>query len=362
MSAETVSEKIKTLFFDLFRKNGLHSIDSFDYTVFFMQKTFKSNLSFKENFAELLEATPSEDCNIIQYILRKSFQTNANKHGRIYVANFIDEITKEIITLHAENKKVDSLIEKYSAYEIVNTIEQNKKNFQKYEERTLDLTKSSFKACISSIKGIPHGDYKFTLLISQAGNKKAFLDSIDAFPSEELEYKLNHVISIKQDVNEQIVFEKEEYVFPSIEFFCNDVEEETDSGTNLLSFQLKMDNLNKNFSDSIYSEKFKFLELLIGNAKALMNNFQKVKILEANLNLANAFYDVNTSLIIKVEFDPITLMSVFNTISEVLKHIISYKVRIEHKYKTIMNYFEEIEAQINGLLNPPETKNDCVIF
>ena len=190
-------------------------------------------------------------------------------------------------------------------------------------------------------------------------------ENIDDNNDEQYEYKLNHVIQVKQDNNDDIIFDIGEYEFPSIEFFCNEDNQngDFDSGTNLLSFQLKMENLNKTFSDSIQSEKFKFLELLIGNSKALMNNFQKIKTLEASLSLSNSFYDVSVGLVFNVEFDAITLMAVFNKISALLKNIISYKIRVEHKFKTILSYFEPISDDIIATLSPKKKDSGgCIIF
>ena len=113
-----------------------------------------------------------------------------------------------------------------------------------------------------------------------------------------------------------------------------------------------MENLSKNYSDCILSDRYKFLELLISNVKALLNNFQKTKTLKAQVILQNSFYDITVNLTIEVEFDPITLMAVFNKIKQLLQNIISYKVRIEHKLKTIMSYFENISDDINRILHP----------
>ena len=118
-----------------------------------------------------------------------------------------------------------------------------------------------------------------------------------------------------------------------------------------------MENLSKNYSDFILSDRYKFLELLIGNVKALLNNFQKTKTLNAQVVLLNSFYDITVNLVVEVEFDPITLMAVFKKIKQLLQNIISYKVRIEHKLKTIMSYFENISDDINRILHPIEKED-----
>jgi hypothetical protein len=64
-----------------------------------------------------------------------------------------------------------------------------------------------------------------------------------------------------------------------------------------------------------------------------------------------------------VEFDPYTLSSIYHKITALLQDIISYKVLVEHKYKTIMSYFEEISSKIEDVLSQ-ENKNDdlCIIY
>ncbi len=347
---------IKDLFFNLFRQKGFTSYDSFGFNVWFIQKNIKDGMDPKEYFEDLMNSTPSEDDDIIKTILITSFKNSNHNQGRIYVQNFIEDITNQIMKLDYENTRIDSLIDKYEAYETVSTIEQNIIHFDKYEERSADISESTFTAYISKIKNINKGDYKFSLLMSSSKHTD---DNV-----EELEYKLNHVVSVKEDDLEEIPFFKNEYEFPPISFFCKDDNKSgTESGTNLLNFQLKMENLSKNYSDFILSDRYKFLELLIGNVKALMNNFEKIKILNAQVSLVNSFYDVTVNLTVNVEFDPITLMAVFNKIKQLLQNIISYKVRIEHKYKTIMSYFEPISEAITNILHPIEKKDSgCLIF
>ena len=326
---------IKDLFFNLFRQKGFTSYDSFGFNVWFLLKNIKKGRSPNEYFEELMNSTPREDDDIIKFILIKNFHESKNNNGRISVQNFIEDVSNQIIKLDYENTRIDSLIDKYEAYETVSTIEQNIIHFDKYEERASDISESTFTAYISKIKNINKGDYKFSLLMSSSKD----IDDI----AEEFEYKLNHVITIKDDKDE-ISFPKDEYEFPHIDFFCKDDDKNgTESGTNLLNFQLKMENLSKNYSDCILSDRYKFLELLISNVKALLNNFQKTKTLKAQVILQNSFYD--------------TLMAVFNKIKQLLQNIISYKVRIEHKLKTIMSYFENISDDINRILHPIEKED-----
>lgn len=348
-------EYLKTLFADLFRKNGLGIIDSFSSNAFFLQKTIKG-LTAKEYFESLLTQTPKEDDDIIQFILFRSFNQNKAKSGLyINVGDFIEEIVSQIINISNENMRLETLIKKYDAYETVNTIEQNITHFEKYEERVYDKTKSTFTAYLSKIKNITKGDFSFSILISTINSSNA---------SDTREYKLNHVIKINDDlIDDSQSFGINEYQFPQIDFYAEEDSQSADSGTNFQSFQIKMDNLNKNYNDYLLSEKFKFLELLIGNSKALLNNFQKVKTVEGNLTLQNAFFNTMITIVFNIEFDACTLMSVYQKLKQLLKNIISYKVRVEHKYKTILSYFESIAKEIEALINPPPKKEpDCIIF
>ena len=66
---EDIVEKIKTQFEVLFRKNGYSTIDSFDYSVFFMQRSIKGK-SLREYFEDSLNSTPQEDDDIIDILIR----------------------------------------------------------------------------------------------------------------------------------------------------------------------------------------------------------------------------------------------------------------------------------------------------
>ena len=139
---EDIVEKIKTQFEVLFRKNGYSTIDSFDYSVFFMQRSIKGK-SLREYFEDSLNSTPQEDDDIIKFILMKSFRNSTSKEKRIYVCNFIDEIANQVVSLYNENERIESLINKYNAYEIVNTIDQNKIHFDKCGELTITLNSTA---------------------------------------------------------------------------------------------------------------------------------------------------------------------------------------------------------------------------
>ena len=85
----------------------------------------------REFFEDCINSTPKEDDDIIKFILMKSFKNSSSKSNRVYVSNFINEISQQVIALFNENVRLENLISKYSAYEIVNTIEQNKIHFDK---------------------------------------------------------------------------------------------------------------------------------------------------------------------------------------------------------------------------------------
>ena len=55
-------------------------------------------------------------------------------------------------------------------------------------------------------------------------------------------------------------------------------------------------------------------------------------------------------------------MAFFNKIKQLLQNIISYKVRIEHKLKTIMSYFENISDDINRILHPIQKSDSCSLL
>ena len=45
------------------------------------------------------------------------------------------------------------------------------------------------------------------------------------------------------------------------------------------------------------------------------------------------------------------------------KNIISYKIRVEHKYKTILSYFEPIAEEIVSILCPKKNNSGgCLVF
>ena len=350
-------EAIKEKLYTLFRKNGYSSYDSFGFNVWFIQKNIKNNLSIQEYFEELLYSTPKEDDDIIKFILMKSLKNPQDNKSRIFVANFIDELTEQIINLDQENERIDNLINKYDAYKTVNIIDQNILHIDKYQERVFDLSKSFFTCYISKIKNIQKGEYSFTLITSKNNTYEN-----DNFDNEIFEYKLNHIISVEDETYEEMDFIMNEYEFPKIEFFCKDEVENSENGTNLLNFQLKVENLSKKYEDYILSDKYKFLELLISNCQNLLNNFEKVKTLNAQILLQNSFYDICVNLVYKIEFDPITLIAIYNKIKQLLQNIIAYKVRIEHKFKTILTYFNDISDDIKSILHPTKKESGCILF
>ena len=67
---------------------------------------------------------------------------------------------------------------------------------------------------------------------------------------------------------------------------------------------------------------------------------------------------VEIGLKVDIEFDPITLMAFFDKMNTLLKNIISYKVRVEHKLITIKTYFDTIAERIDYALNPKEENNN----
>lgn len=357
---------IKKLFFDLFNKNGYGEYDFFDYTIWFLRKNDKKYKD-RQYFEELLSETPTEDEDIIKYLLLKSFLKTRNKYIKIRVNDFVEEITETIINLKFENKRVDRLISKYEAYETKNIIEQNLISYEVLM-RNNDRMKSSLKVSITEIEKIIKGDYKISLMISYINTNSNYSmdDSSENVKEEVLEYKLNHLVKVKNDRISLKLDGDEKYFFPQVEFFAHEIKNKQNkfsSGTNIMYYYLKIENLNKSFEDVAYSEKKPFLDIFLCNIKFLLNNFQKVKCLQTEIEIKNSVYDLNFKLLFTVDFDPWTLSSIYSKVVTLLQDIITYKVNVEHKWKTINKYFNEISYRINDLFSEEQKRETiCLVY
>jgi hypothetical protein len=210
-------------------------------------------------------------------------------------------------------------------------------------------------------------------MTAQANNKTNKED----VEEETFEYKLNHIVQT-EDNNVPLLFNEkdQEYYFPEIELFSYELsskEKESsmgnyDSGTNLLYFYIQLENLNKNYEDTTETEKKPLLELFLNNLKPLIDNFVLTKTFQTDCGVGNiGFKTVVIKLQVVVEFDPVTLTTVYTKIVALLKNIISFKVLIEHKWKTIFKYFPEMEKGVKRALGIKDEKEEeksekCCIF
>ena len=109
------------------------------------------------------------------------------------------------------------------------------------------------------IEKMVKGDYKFSLMVSYINTKQNYYlnDFADDIKEEIFEYKLNHLIKVTED-NYTLNINDKEYYFPEIDLFSYDVKvqnNKNDSGTNMLYFFIKMENLSKNFDDIVITQK-----------------------------------------------------------------------------------------------------------
>jgi hypothetical protein len=358
---------IKKLFFDLFNKKGYSPEDYFDFSIWFMKNHVKGQHNY---FETILSETPTENDDIIKFTLIKSFIRTRNKYFKIRVQDFTEEIVESILNLKNENLRVDGLIKTYDAFETKNIIEQNLLYYDKLMKNQ-DATKSRLITSIEDLDNIKQGAYKFSLCIS-------YLDDRE-MKEQILNYRLNQIIKVEKDCvrfNRHVNDDKE-FLFQETEFFSFELPKgvnKYESGTNILYFYVKMENLESN--QELVTDKKPILDVFLSNIKSLLNNFKQVKSLQTKLNFNKVDRRKNshdneitesdcTSIALKmnVEFDPYTLSSIYHKITALLQDIISYKVLVEHKYKTIMSYFDEISSKIEDVLSQ-ENKNDdlCIIY
>lgn len=167
------------------------------------------------------------------------------------------------------------------------------------------------------------------------------------------EYKMNQIIQLEEE------YRYDQFTFADSEFYSYDINNKFDSGTNILYFYLKLENLNND--EIILSEKKSIFDVFLGNIKILLNNFKRHKTLWTTLKLNNTDKTA-IKLEMKVEFDPYTLSNIFNKILVLLQNMISYKVIIDHKFKLLVNYFDDFSQKIESQLNEAEKEESCIIF
>jgi hypothetical protein len=359
-------QSLKNLFTGLFKKSSYYQNDYFDFNIWFVKRKDKNCVN-PNYFRELLSQTPTENDDIIKFILIKSFIKTRNNSYKIKVEDFIDEVVENLIKLNSENKRLDSLIKSYDAYKTKNLIEQNLNNFEKFLKNQ-EYLKSTIKVSLNEIVGIPRGDYKMSLMASFISTNITFIDDYENNSSKEeiLEFKLNQLVKIKEGYNYMRNENIGEYFFSKIDFYSYEIKNtiiKYDSGTNLLYFFIRVENLNKN-DEVVYTEKKSLIDIFLANIQNLLNCYNRNKLLVVELPVKSLNYDYKVKLSLNIEFDPWTLASIYNKIVELLQGMISYKVLVDHKYKTITNYFEEIEGDIDEILSDQanEKKSECLIF
>ena len=66
---------------------------------------------------------------------------------------------------------------------------------------------------------------------------------------------------------------------------------------------------------------------------------------------------------LEVLFDPWTLSSIYTKVASLLQDMIAYKVNLEHKWRTIYHYFNEISGYIDDLFElKVKDEGGCFIY
>lgn len=374
LSASKIREKLLNLFIKQFKINHVELTDSFDQSVFFLKndQDYFKNLTNIRYFSDLINSTPNEGDDIIKVIITHSLLKSKMK--KVKVEMFLNELVDTLLKLKEERKRIDILIKKYDAFRTKNVIEEHLNNYET-SSITHETMKSCMKIFVSKIEGLSKGEFKISLLAASFNNKS----NKEEMTVKTFDYKLNHIINCKDEKPLYLNDKGNEYFFPEIDIYSYEmtVEDKSssisnfDSGTNLLYFFLRLENLNKNYEDVVETEKKPILELLLSNLKPLIDNYSLNKSFYTDCGVGQDNYkSVVLKLNVVFDFDPITLSSVFNKIVILLKNIISFKVLVDHKWKTIIKYFPEMESEINRILEMDRSSikkednsdNKCIII
>ena len=373
-SDEIIRDYLLRIFKEHFQKNNFSYEDWFDQSVFFLKNdhNYHKNVTNTNYFIDIIQSTPNEDDDLIKILLIRSLVRS--KTAKIKVSVFLEELVNVLLKLSEDRKRVDALIKKNDAFKTKNIIEEYLNSCSSNIDKINEMMKSSLKIYVSRLEGMTKGEYKFSLIAGILSNKGNFNEE---FNEEIFDYKLNHTVKI-DDNNQKSVFLEEkgsEYYFPEIELFSYELTGKEkisssmlnqDTGTNLLYFFLRFENLNKINEDIIISEQKSFLELILHNLKPLMYDYALTKTLYADFHVKNSMMSTIIKLKIEIEFDMITLSTIFNKIVSLLKNIISFKVLIDHKWKTVLKYFPELEEEIFSILGLKDKSNhkksNCIIY
>ena len=368
-----IKESLQKTFLEHFKKNKLGYNDIFDQSVFFLKNDheyYKNKINTRF-LSDLVKSTPNEENDtILSTLVRSLIRSKASK---VKVSIFIEELVDSLIKLREDQKRVDALIKQYDAYKTKNLIEEYLNN-EDYSGNSSEMMNSTLKIYFSGVQGLDAAKYKFSLMTGTLSDKSSLLKKID---EEIFEYKLNHIVKIEEDDQKFASFEDKgsEYFFPEIELFSyeltgkeniSEAVKNKDTGTNLLYFFLRIENLNKNYEDVMFTEQKSLLELFLQNLIPLMNN-GLTKTFYTDCAVKNLFNSILCKLKIVIDFDPTTISTIFIKIVELLKNIISFKILVDHKWKTIIKYFPELEDDlfcILGLKEKIESLNEgkCLIY
>lgn len=368
---ELIQLNIKNHFLELFSKNGFSKDNKFDLQVWFM-KNFDENFDPKEFINRVMSVTPTENSDIVKNIIMKIYLKSTSKALSIKVENFVDEIVENYINFKNEHARILKLIKEYDTFETKSKLEYFINNNLKlnYEE---EFT-SSFKVYLTEVKNIPKADLQVSLMASfsnlssnnfkKKNKKDNFLYQKDPKAEHTYEYRLNHILK-NGDFNKIDFDYDNEYSFPNIEFYAFENVDQLakyDSGTNFLYFYLKVENLGNEYGDVILSEKKPFLDIFISNVRQIVKNpFEKNHTFPIDLKMRNDYYDMEFDLKVIIELDRSTQASIFNKIVAILQNIISFKIMIDEKIKTIYDYFPEIAKEIDDEYHERKEKS-CLIF
>jgi len=189
---------------------------------------------------------------------------------------------EDLIKLKFEKERVNHLIKKYDAFKSKNILEENLNNSD-VMLKVNDHMKSGMKIHLSKIEGLPKGEYKFSLFTAVIPTKNNVQMTEN---SEEIhELKLNHIVKI--DDEDPVALEDKgiEYFFPENDIYSYELSFKLkgnavtnyDSGTNVLYFYIKIENLNKNTEDVILTEYKTLLDVFLSNLTILMDNISLMK-------------------------------------------------------------------------------------
>ena len=368
-----IKESLRKTLTEYFKCHNLGYEDFFDQSIFFLKNdndnfNKMSNMKF---FTNLIQSTQNEEDDILKMILVRSLVKS--KSVKIKVLIFIEELIITLIKLSEDQKRVDSLIKMYDAYKTKNIIEEYINNNDYKESNANEKMRSTIKTSVTEIEGLTKGEYKLSLMTGIISSKAGFLQENK---EEIFDYNLNHIMIIDENEHNHLEEKESEYYFPEIDLFSyemsgddiiTEIASPNDSGTNLIKFFLRIENLNRNYEDVMYSEQKLLIELFLHNIRPLIENHSLIKTFYTDCAIRHSIKSIIFKLKIEINFDTVTLSTILNKIVFLLKNIISFKINVDHKWKTMLKYFPELEKDITSILGVKtkiESHNygKCLVF